>query len=96
MFFFFSQDAPGMTSLTTVPTNTTLLRDSIMSLNCATDASPEAKYYFFFNGNSIGNNSAGVLSVTVEEDGVYTCVPINTVGTGDNDTVNVTAVGRFT
>ena len=96
MFVFFSQDAPGMTTLTTVPTNTTLLRGSIMSLNCVTDASPEAEYYFFFNGNSIGNNSTGVLNVTVEEDGVFTCVPINTVGPGDNDTVSITAVGRLT
>ncbi len=65
-----------------------------MSLNCGTVASPEAEYHFYFNGNSIGNNSAGVLSVTVMEDGEYTCVPVNTVGTGDNDTVSVTAVGK--
>ncbi len=94
--FFFSPDRPGMTTLTTVPSNRTILRGSIMSLNCGTDASPEAEYYFFFGGTSIGNNSAGVLSVTVKADGVYTCVPINTVGTGDNDTVSVTAVGELT
>ena len=85
-----------MTTLTTVPSNRTLLRGSIMTLNCATDATPEAEYYFYFNGNSIGNSDSGVLSVTVKADGVYTCVPINTVGTDNNATVNVTAVGKLT
>ncbi len=66
-----------------------------MSLNCGTYARPEAEYYFYFNGYSIGNSSSGVLSVTVDEDGVYTCVPINTVGTGDNATVSITAVGEL-
>ena len=37
----------------------------------------------------------GVLNVTVEEDGVYTCVPFNIIGTGDNASVSVTAVGRL-
>ena len=85
-----------MTTLTTVPSNRTLLRGSIMSLNCATDASPEAEYYFYFNGNSIGSSGSGVLSVTVKENGMYTCVPINTVGTGNNAAINVTAVGNLT
>ena len=61
-----------------------------MSLNCQTNASPEADYHFYFNGKSIGNSVSGVLSVAVVADGVYTCVPINTVGTGDNATVSIT------
>ena len=92
--FSFFQDAPDATTLTTVPSNTTLLRDSIMSLNCETNASPEAEYHFYFNGKSVGNSTSGVFNVTVEADGVYTCVPINTLGTGDNATVHVTAVGK--
>ncbi len=94
--FLFPQDAPGRTSLTTVPSNRTLPRGSIVSLNCGTDASPKAEYYFLNYGTSVGNSSSGVLNVTVEEDGVYTCVPINTVGKGDNATVSITAVGEFT
>ena len=77
-------------------TNTTLLRGSNLSLNCSTDANPEAHvYHFYFNDNLTGNNSSGILNVIVEADGVYTCVPINTVGAGDNATVSVTAVGEF-
>ena len=65
-----------------------------MSLNCETNASPEAEYHFYFNGKSVGKRTSGVFNVTVEADGVYTCVPINTLGTGDNATVDVTAVGK--
>ena len=77
------------------PSNTTLLRDSDVSLNCSTDANPAAHLYrFSFSDALISNSSSGVLNVTVKTDGVYTCVPINTVGTGHNATVSVTAVGK--
>ena len=65
-----------------------------MSLNCETDASPEAEYHFYFNGKSIGKSASGVFNVTVAADGLYTCIPVNTVDTGDNATVDVTAVGK--
>ena len=89
-------DAPSSTNLITVPGNTTLLRDSNISLNCSTDANPDAHiYHFYLNDNLIGNSSSGVFKTTVMADGVYTCVPINAVGTGDNATVSITVVGEF-
>ncbi len=94
--FLFYLDAPSSTTLITFPSNTTQLSGSSMSFHCNTDANPEdVDYQLYFNGNSIGNSSSGVLNVTVEEDGVYTCVPINTVGTGDNATVHITVVGML-
>ena len=66
-----------------------------MSLNCTTDANPDAHVYqLYFNDTLIGNSSSGVFNVTVDADGVYSCVPINTVGTGHNATVSITAVGK--
>lgn len=91
----FFEDAPDETTLTTVPSNRTLLRGSIMTLNCQTVTSPEAEYHFYFNGKFIGNSSTGVLRVSVKEDGDYTCVPTNTVSTGDNATVSITVVGKL-
>ena len=77
-----------------LPTNTAVLRDTVVLLNCSTDANPDAhNYHFYFNGNLIGNSSSGVFNVTVKEDGVYACVPVNTVGTGSNATVNLMAIG---
>ena len=89
-------DRPSTSALTTVPSNTIVLRGSIVSLICSTDASPNAHVYqFYFNDTIIGNSSSGVLNVTVDADGVYTCVPINIIGTGHNATVSITAVGKL-
>ena len=93
---FFFEDAPDRATLTTVPSNTTLPLDSIMSLNCETDVSFQAEYHFYFNDKSIGTSTSGVFNVTVEADGVYTCVPVNTVGKGDNASVSITVVGKLT
>ena len=66
-----------------------------MSLNCSTDANPAAyMYQFFFNDAIISNHSSGLLNITVDADGVYTCVPINIVGRGDSATVSITMVGK--
>ena len=87
-------DVPSSTNLITVPSNTTVLLESNISLDCSTDANPDAHiYHFYLNENLIGNSSSGVFNSTVTADGVYTCVPINTVGTGQNDSVSITVVG---
>ena len=66
-----------------------------MSFTCTTDANPPANmYHFYFKGSLIESNSSGVFNRIVEDDGLFTCVPINKVGTGDNATVNVTVVGE--
>ena len=97
MFFsYLLIDAPSNTNLMAVPNTTTLIRDSKISLDCSTDANPDAHiYHFYLNDNLIGNSSSGVFNTTVMTDGVYTCVPVNTVGTGDNATVGFTVVGEF-
>ena len=72
-----------------------MLRGSAVSLNCSTDANPDAHVYqFYLNNGYIGNSSSGVFNVTIDKDGVYTCVPINTVGTGHNSTLSMTTAGE--
>ena len=89
-------DLPKALALFTIPMNTTVLHGTTLKLQCKTDANPDAhNYHFYFNGNLIDNSSSGVFNITVKEDGVYTCVPVNTVGTGSNATVSFTAVGEF-
>ena len=95
-FRYLLVDAPSSTNLITVPNNTTLLRDSNISLDCSTDANPDAHvYHFYLNDSLIGNSNSGVFNTTVMTDGVYTCVPVNTVGTGENATVSITVVGEL-
>ena len=73
-----------------------MLRDSNISLDCSTDANPDAHvYHFYLNDSLIGNSNSGVFNTTVMTDGVYTCVPVNTVGTGENATVSITVVGEL-
>ena len=95
MIFICIVDRPSSSSITTIPSNTTVLRGSNVSFICTTDANPPANmYHFYFKGRLIESNSSGVFNRIVEDDGLFTCVPINTVGTGHNATVNVTVVGE--
>ncbi|XP_022798005.1 peroxidasin-like [Stylophora pistillata] len=87
------QDPPAGTRLTSKLTNATELRGESLLLNCSTDANLTAHVYFlYFNGTSSGNSSSGFFNITVEEDGVYSCVPLNEVGIGDSDALNVSVV----
>ena len=86
-----------MTNLTieSNPKNTTVLLNSSLTLLCVTNANPPPLYHLYLNESNVGNSDSGEFNITAEGDGVYTCVPINTVGTGNNDTLNITAVGEL-
>ena len=86
-------DGPSGTNIELTPSNTTVLRDSSLSINCTTDANPMAHVFqFYLNDAYIGNSSSGVFTVTVTADGAYTCVPVNTVGKEENATVVISTV----
>ena len=36
-----------------------------------------------------------MVNITVKGGGAYTCVPVNTMGRGNNDTLNIIAVGEL-
>ena len=72
-----------------------MLRGKILSIICRADANPAAhEYQYYVNDILIGNSSDGVLNITINVDGSYTCLPINSLGSGHNTTVNVTVVGK--
>ena len=72
-----------------------MLRGKILSIICRADANPAAhEYQYYVNDILTGNSNDGVLNVTVDVDGSYTCLPINTLGPGHITTVNVTVVGK--
>ena len=77
------------------PKNTTVLINSSLILLCITNANPPALYHLYFNESYVGNSSSGEFDITVNGDGVYTCVPTNTIGTGSNDTLNIITVGEL-
>ena len=73
-----------------------MLRQSLLTLTCITDGSPEAEFHLYFNDRLIKTSGSGIFHVSVMSDGSYTCVPINIVGAGKNASVIVAAVGKFT
>lgn len=77
------------------PKNTTVLLNSNLTLLCVTDANPPALYHLYFNESYIGNSSSGEFNITVKGGGAYTCVPINTIGTGNNGTLIFNTVGEL-
>ena len=81
--------------MTLSPSNTTVLRGSTVTLICSTDANPDPhEFQFYFNDSYLGNSFSGLFNVSVDADAVYSCVPINTVGTGHNATVTVITAVR--
>ena len=75
---------------------TTILRGDSLMLNCSVDANPTVDIYFlYFNGYQISNSSQGVFHVTVKADSVYTCVPLNIVGSGDKGNITIIVIGKF-
>lgn len=85
-----------MTSDLTNTSVAKVLRGSSLKLKCTADANPMVyTYLLYFNGYQIGNSSQGVFHVAVQADGVCTCVPWNTIGSGDNINITITVVGKF-
>ena len=83
--------------MTLSPSNTTVLRGSTVTLNCSTDANPHShEFQFYFNDSYLGNSSSGLFNVSVNDDGVYSCVPINIGGLGHNASLTVKTVGKST
>ena len=89
--------APQMTNLTIESNlkNSTVLLNNSLILLCVTNANPPALYHLYFNESYIGNSSSGEFNDTAKGNGVYTCVPINRIGTGNDDTLNIIAVGKL-
>ena len=83
--------------MTLSPSNTTVLRGSTVTLNCSTDANPDPhEFQFYFNDSYLGNSSSGLLNVSIDADGVYSCVPINIGGLGRGASLTVKTVGKST
>ena len=73
-----------------------VVQNSFVTFSCASKASPPPhEYRFYHNNNLLGTNSSGTYKTQVSESGLYSCVPVNTVGFGVNDTVNITVVGKL-
>ena len=71
-----------------------------VSFKCSTNARPAANNYEFqrngkllYNGN---RNIYNIRNLTVFDNGIYKCVPSNTLGQGEEASVYYTAIGEIT
>ena len=73
-----------------------IVRGSVVSFTCASDAVPPPhEYKFYYEQTFLGKSSSGLFQTQVFKSGLYSCVPVNKAGFGDNDTVLITVVGKL-
>ena len=72
-----------------------VVQNSFVTFSCTSKASPPPhEYRFYHNDNLLDTNSSGTYKTQVSGSGLYSCVPVNTVGFGVNDTISITVVGK--
>ena len=94
-----STDPPENTSMNvklTKGNTSAVVQNSFVTFSCTSKASPPPhEHRFYHNDNLLGTNSSETYKTQVSESGLYSCVPVNTVGFGVSDTVNITVVGKI-
>ena len=96
MWFPSSKDSPENTTLSTMANKSAIVRGSVVSFTCASDAVPPPhQYKFYYEQTFLGKNSSGLFQTQVSKSGLYSCVPVNKAGFGDNGTVLITVVGKL-
>ena len=75
--------------------DTVVLAGGSLFLKCTSEANPAVHVFqLIFDSTRVATSSSGMFSVTVRKAGIYTCIPVNEVGSGDSATVKVTALGK--
>lgn len=87
---------PESTSISKSPDKSGFCRGSHVTITCSSYAKPAAKYSLYLNTKLVHDNSkSGVFNVTLNDTGKnnYTCVPYNTVGFGQNRSLQLLVKG---
>ena len=87
---------PDNVQLVTSAADDKACRGDVISINCSADAFPSEISYQLFENDSAILDASGRWRRTLTTAGMftYTCVPNNTLGTGENATVTVTVNGK--
>ena len=96
LLFFIIPDPPENTNLTTTANTSATLKNSNVTFACTSEGSPPPhEYRFYHKGNFLGSSSSGTFQTLVTQSGLYSCVPVNTVGVGENRSVTINVVGEL-
>ena len=87
---------PDNVQLATSAADNKACRGDVISINCSAEAVPSKISYQLFENDIAILDASGRWSRTLTTAGMftYTCVPNNTLGTGENATVTVTVNGK--
>ena len=87
---------PDNVQLATSAADNKTCRGDVISINCSAEAVPSEMSYQLFENDIAILDASGRWSRTLTTAGMftYTCVPNNTLGTGENATVTVTVNGK--
>ena len=92
------QDHPSSTRLTTDRLNGVVVGNGRIALTCITDANPPpSQYQFYRDGIYLRTSLSGVYVIQKAryfDAGTYLCVPLNTLGSGFNGTIQVLVFGE--
>ena len=93
--YVYFADLPTVTRMIPDGNYTVVSAGGSLFLNCTSDANPAVHVFqLIFDSTLIATSSSGMFSVTVRKAGIYTCIPVNEVGSGDSATVKVTVLGK--
>ena len=98
LLLFIISDPPGNTKLTTTANTSATLKNSNVTFTCTAEGSPPPhEYRFYHEGNFLGSSSSGTFQTQVTKSGlsVFSCVPVNKVGVGENKSVTINVVGEL-
>ena len=69
--------------------------DSSVKFKCTADSRPAVDEYRFYRDQSLlGSNSTGIYHLQLRRSGSYSCVPVNSAGSGEKATLYIAVKGK--
>lgn len=69
---------------------------SFVTFNCTTHARPDPDGYKFYRGQELlSGNGSGVFDFRLQRSGLYSCLPFNSAGDGDQASLKIIVDGRL-
>ena len=88
-------DPPENTKLTTTANTSATLKNSNVTFTCTAEGSPPPhEYRFYHKGTFLGSSSSGTFQTQVTKSGLYSCIPVNKAGVGENKSITINVVGE--
>ena len=97
VFFVFCLVKPERTHLSVDTDITNPVKfDSSVKFNCTADSRPDVDEYRFYRDESLlGSNNTGIYHLQIQRSGYYSCVAVNSAGSGEKATLYIPVKGKI-